>query len=116
MAGNFSPQLASVTALASILRARPEASALTWTIDPAGVLHGQQIAATGYGDVIDAVADYTGGTALHTVMSRGTDRTCLAQLVTVWRGVPVEIWASYAEPAPLPLATVAVIQAYGGAA
>ncbi|MEU8870515.1 hypothetical protein AB0D24_04980 [Streptomyces javensis] len=112
MASNSS-QIATASALVTLLTDHPELSALTWTVDTADVLHGQQTGA-GSGLIVDQAARVLGGTPVHARINRGTDRIGLAQFATVWRGVHVEVWASYATPEPRrPLGTVAVLT--GGA-
>lgn len=99
---NASPTQTVAAVLARLLSERPELEALTWPVgETPGVLKGYQVANSGSGEVIDGCADLMGGTVVRSVLNRGGDRQGIAQLVTVYDGVPVEVWASY----PLPDAT-----------
>ncbi|MER6976004.1 hypothetical protein [Streptomyces carpinensis] len=96
---NPSPEQAPAVALAQLLGHRTELSALVWVLgETPGVLKGHQIGETGNGDIIDACAELMGGTVVRSECHRGNDRQGVAQLVTCYDGVPVEVWASY----PLP--------------
>jgi hypothetical protein len=99
MKRDSSPQLAAATALVELLTARPELDRITWTVgEQPGVLIGHHIGENGTGELVDAVAEITGGTVARSTANRGEDRQGAAHLVTVYRDVPVKVWASY----PLP--------------
>ncbi|MEV6738605.1 hypothetical protein AB0N14_17420 [Streptomyces sp. NPDC051104] len=96
---NVSPEQAAAAALAQLLGHRPDLSAMVWAVgETPGVLKGHQISESGSGEIIDVCADLMGGTVVRSTLSRGDDRQGVAQLVTAYAGVPVEVWASY----PLP--------------
>lgn len=102
MKNDSSLQLTPAAALVELQAARPELHAITWTIgEQPGVLSGHHIGETGRGELMDVVADVAGGNVLHFSVSRDGDRQGVAQVVAIYRGVPVEVWASY----PLPTAT-----------
>ncbi|MFI9806245.1 hypothetical protein ACIHEJ_18130 [Streptomyces sp. NPDC052301] len=61
-------------------------------------MKGHQIAEWGNGEIIDACAAVMGGTVVRSTLNRDNDRQGVAQLVTVYAGVPVEVGAGY----PLP--------------
>ncbi|MGW2951610.1 hypothetical protein [Streptomyces eurythermus] len=67
-----------------------------------GVLTGHQITDTGRGEIIDACARALGGHVARTSHYRDKDGHGVAQLVTIYDDVPVEVWASY----PLPDTTI----------
>ncbi|MGW2075053.1 hypothetical protein ACWCPK_42705 [Streptomyces sp. NPDC001953] len=99
MSQHRSPEQAAAAALTHLLAERPELAALIWTVgESPGLLKGHQIAETGAGETIDVCAALMGGTVTRTVLNRDGDRDGLAQLATIFDGVPVEVWASY----PLP--------------
>lgn len=99
MKHDSSLQLTPAAALVELQAARPELHEITWTIgEQPGVLCGHHIAETGRGELIDIVAAVAGGTVAHSSVSRDSDRQGVAQVVTTYRGVPVQAWASY----PLP--------------
>ncbi|MFE6551645.1 hypothetical protein ACFVHS_25040 [Streptomyces sp. NPDC057746] len=99
MAEHASPACAEATALLHLLTARPELKALVWTIgDVPGLLRGQQVTETGEGEIIDACADLMGGTVVRSVLNRDGARDGIAQLVTFYEGVAIDVWASF----PLP--------------
>lgn len=99
MKRDSSPQLAAATALVELLTGRPELDRMTWTVgEQPGVLIGHHVGDSGNGELVDAVAAVIGGTVARSTATRGEDRQGAAHLVTVYRGVPVKVWASY----PLP--------------
>ncbi|MFJ3249174.1 hypothetical protein [Streptomyces sp. NPDC086782] len=99
MKPDVSPAQAASAALAQLLAQHPELDRLIWTVgETPGVLKGFQITETGTGEIIDLCAEAMGGTVARSVVGRGVDRLGVAQLVTSYDGVPVEVWASY----PLP--------------
>lgn len=100
MTAHSNSQAHAATALSQLLAEHPDVTGLTWSIDPLGVLRGERHAESGDGQIVDEVAKIIGGTAAHVCFTRDGDRQGLAQLTTVWRGVPVHVWASYPE-APL---------------
>ncbi|MFI5629135.1 hypothetical protein ACIA8E_07105 [Streptomyces sp. NPDC051664] len=69
---------------------------LTWSIDTLGTLCGEQKGMEGRGRIIDDCAQILGGTPVHVRVDGGG----FVELVTVWRGVPVQVWVSYSAPAP----------------
>ena len=90
----------------------PEVSGLTWSLTPTGVLHAEARDAKDGGLALRLCADVLGATPLIS----GWGRESLGEVVAVWRGVPVEVWESWTTTAPrLPLGTVAVLPAAGGA-
>jgi len=112
LTSNSSPQLATATALVDLLTAHPELSALEWSLDTVGVLHGYLTAEDGRGRIVDEAAAILGGTPVRASIDRDGDRVGLVSLASTWHGVNVEVWASYAETAPRrPLGTVAVLPA-----
>ncbi|MFF0395095.1 hypothetical protein ACFYSJ_04795 [Streptomyces sp. NPDC005248] len=86
-------------ALSELLDEHPDIVGLTWSIDTLGTIHGEQYAQDGNGRIVDVCAQILDGTAVHSTLNRDGDRLGLAQLNTVWREVPVEIWGSYPETA-----------------
>ncbi|MFI2434749.1 hypothetical protein [Streptomyces sp. NPDC018693] len=84
-------------ALAHLLSDHPKLSSMVWPVgDTPGVLTGHQISETGRGEIIDTCAEIMGGTVARTAQIRaGGDGQGLAQLVTTFDDVPVEVWASY---------------------
>lgn len=99
---NPSPAQTVAAVLARLLTERRELETLVWTVgETPGVLKGHLVASSGSAEVIDVCADLMGGTVVRSVTNRGGDRQGIAHLVTVYDGVPVEVWASY----PLPDAT-----------
>ncbi len=111
MPANSSPQLGAAVALVALLGAHPELSVLTWFVDPLGVLRGQQTAGVGRGDVVDDCAGILGGTPVRVKVDG--DGSGFAELAAVWRGVPVQVWATYSAP-PVPRALGTVVPAGGG--
>lgn len=99
MTAHSNLQASAATALSQLLTEHPELDGLTWKVDPIGVLHGELHAQEGDGRIVDDCAAIIGGTAVHSTLTRDGDRLGLAQLVTVWRDVHVEIWASHSEVA-----------------
>lgn len=97
MNAHASPQSTAATALSQLLQEHPELAGLAWSIDTLGTLRGEQRAQTGTGQVVDDCAQILHGTPVRTTLNRDGDHLVLAQLATVWRDVPVEIWASYPE-------------------
>jgi hypothetical protein len=93
---NCSP-IASAWALVTLLNRYPRLNALTWTVDPAGVLHGAKTDADEGGRIVDDCARFLGGTAIHATVARGSDRVTVAELATVWKGVPVDVYATYSD-------------------
>lgn len=99
MKRDSSLQLTPAAALVELQADRPELHSITWTIgDQPGVLSGHHIGETGRGELVDVVADVTGGTVAHSSVNRDGDRQGVAQIVSAYKGVPVQVWASY----PLP--------------
>ncbi|MEU6595409.1 hypothetical protein ABZ923_40490 [Streptomyces sp. NPDC046881] len=94
---NLSGNAAVAAALAHLLSDHPELSSMVWPVgETTGVLAGHQIAETGRGEIIDTCAEIMGGTVARSMQLRGAgDGQGLAQLVTTFDGVPVEVWASY---------------------
>ncbi|MFC9341405.1 hypothetical protein ACFT0G_25250 [Streptomyces sp. NPDC057020] len=97
MKQHSTPQASAATALSQLLSEHPSVTGLTWSINTLGVLEGVQHGETGQGQVVDDCAQILGGTAARTVLTRAGDRLGLAELVTVWRDVPIKVWASYPE-------------------
>ncbi|MGW1352984.1 hypothetical protein ACWCQE_27515 [Streptomyces sp. NPDC002409] len=95
MNAHLSCQLSAALALAALLVDHPEVQGITWSADPLGVLRGEQYALDGDGRVVDTCATILGGRPVRSVLDLDGDRTGLVQLATVWRGVPVEIRATY---------------------
>ncbi|MFJ6562006.1 hypothetical protein ACIQMV_19520 [Streptomyces sp. NPDC091412] len=123
------PAQAASAALAQLLARHPELDRLVWTVgETPGVLKGFQVTETGTGEIIDLCAQVMGGTVARSVLDRSGDRQGIAQLVTGYDGVPVEVWASYLLPGAdgltstelydllvgRPLGTVAVLPGGGG--
>lgn len=104
----------SALALADLLT-HPELRSLTWRIDPVGALHGELVADTGTGEAVDHCARVMGGTPARCSIGRGADRRGLAQLTTVWRGIPVTVWVTYPETSVRPLGTLVTLPAGEGA-
>ncbi|MFB7574628.1 hypothetical protein [Streptomyces sp. NPDC056165] len=99
MKRDVSPAQAASAALAQLLAHHPDLDRLVWTVgETPGVLKGYQVTETGTGEIIDLCAQVMGGTVARSVLNRGDDRLGVAQLVTSYDGVPLEVWASY----PLP--------------
>ncbi|MFE0541061.1 hypothetical protein [Streptomyces sp. NPDC058891] len=99
MSQHRSPEQAAAAALTHLLTERPELAALVWTVgESPGLLRGQQYAESGGGEILDVCADLMGGTVVRSAVGRDGDREGIAQLVTVYEGVSVEVWATY----PLP--------------
>lgn len=99
MKAHANPQSSAATALSQLLDEHPKIVGLTWSIDTLGTIHGEQHAQDGNGRIVDDCAHILGGTAVHSTLNRDGDCLGLAQLNTVWREVPVEIWGSYPETA-----------------
>lgn len=94
---------AAAAALAHLLADHPELSAVIWSVgEMPGVLTGRQINVTGRGEIVDACAKAMGGHVARTSHYRENDGHGVAQLVTVYDEVPVQVWASY----PLPDSTI----------
>ncbi|MFE4796153.1 hypothetical protein ACFRFL_13815 [Streptomyces sp. NPDC056708] len=98
MASNHSFQLGAAIALVELLSTHPELSALTWTATPVGVLRGEQRGVEGHGEIVDDCAEILGGTPDRVAVDG--DGSGFAELATVWRGVLVQVWATYSAPAP----------------
>lgn len=92
---------------------RPEASGLAWTVTPVGVLRAELKDAGDGGKAIDACSQALGATVKRTWVGQGEDRAVIAELVAVFRGVPVAVWETYRAPERLPLGAVADLS--GGA-
>jgi hypothetical protein len=90
-------EAAVAAALAHLLSDHPKLSSIIWPVgEKPGVLTGHQIAETGRGEIIDACAEIMGGTVARSMQVRaGGYGQGLAQLVTTYDGVPVEVWAGY---------------------
>lgn len=117
MSTNVSPEQAAAAALVKLLTARPELRSIVWTVgETPGVLRGHQIAETGSGEIVDACAELMGGTVAHSVLSRDSDRQGVAQLVTEYAGVSVDVWASYPLPDSHGLTSTALHQILVGRA
>jgi hypothetical protein len=91
-----SPQLLAALALSDLLIDHPEITGLTWSIDPLGTLCGERKGMEGRGQIVDDCAQILGGTPVHVAVDDGG----FVELVTVWRGVPVQVWVTYSAPAP----------------
>lgn len=111
LARNFSLQLSAATALVNLLSAHPELSVLTWTVEPLGVLRGQQTDEHERGSVVDVCASILGGTPVHVAVDG--EGSGFAEPATVWRGVNVQVWATYSAP-PMCRALGTVVPAGGG--
>ena len=121
---HLSGEAAAAAALAHLLADHPELHSVIWSVgETQGVLTGRQIDETGQGEVIDTCAKIMGGHVARTSHYRNDDGHGVAQLVTFYDDVPVEVRASYLLPdttitaAELrrvltgrPLGTVAVIK------
>lgn len=110
MEANLSPQLAAATALVELLDNHPELSALTWAVEPVGILRGTQTDAQGRGEAVEACASVLGGTPVHVAVD--ADGSGFAELAAVYRGVNVQVWVTYSVPAP-PRALGTVVPAGG---
>lgn len=111
--------IAPATALSELLTTHPEltpeASGLTWTLPPSGVLHAEARDAADDGRAVDQCAEVMGATPVRASYVNGGDRVVIAELVAVFHGVPVEVWETYRSPAPcLPLGAVVVLPSRGG--
>ena len=93
------------------MRDRPQFGVLTWTVTTVGVLRGEQTDAQGCGEIVAECARVLGGTPTRVRLNR--DGSGFAELVTVWRGVNVQVWSTYSAPAPR-RALGAVVPAGGG--
>ncbi|MFF1834142.1 hypothetical protein ACFVXE_08045 [Streptomyces sp. NPDC058231] len=96
MKAHASPQPSATLALNTLLTTHPEIEGLTWSIDTLGTLCGEQKGMEGRGRIIDDCAQILGGTPVHVRVDGGG----VVERVTVWRGVPVQVWVSYSAPAP----------------
>ncbi|WP_413808191.1 hypothetical protein [Streptomyces sp. OE57] len=92
----------------------PEASGLTWTLTPAGVIHAETRDAADGGRAVDQCAKVMGATPVRASVLHGPDRVILAELAAVWHGVPVQVWETYRAPeAPRPLGALVVLNGGG---
>ncbi|MFM9590795.1 hypothetical protein ACKI16_29835 [Streptomyces scabiei] len=127
MTEHLSPEAAAAAALAHLLAGHPELGCIAWTVGGREcVLTGHRTATAGTAEVIDRCSEVMGGTVLRSTERFG-DRggQGVAQLVTVYRGVPVHVYGTYELPgqhgltsddlnalfAARPLGTVAVLPA-----
>ncbi|QPL14085.1 hypothetical protein QEH48_gp056 [Streptomyces phage TurkishDelight] len=95
----------------------PEASGLTWTLTPSGVLHAEACDAEDGGRAVERCAKAMGATPLCTPHLSGRDRVVIARLAAVYRGVPVEVWETYRAPEEeprRPLGALVVLAPVGG--
>jgi len=78
----------------------PELCSLTWAVSPAGTLTGTATLHEGDGAAVYACARLMGGSVTHRQFTgeQGQQRLA-AQLLTSWRGVTVDVWVSYPQPA-----------------
>lgn len=106
-----SPQITAALALSDLLFHHPEITGLTWSTDPLGILRGEQTAVEGRGQIVDLCAQILGGTPVHVTVDG--DGSGFAELATVWRGVNVQVWATYCAP-PARRALGTVVPAGGG--
>ena len=113
LAGMVTPATALAELLAVHPELRPEVSGLTWSVTPAGVLHAEARDARDGGRAVERCAQALTATPLTESHLAGPDRAVIARLVSVFRGVPVEVWATYRDPERMPLGAVAVLA--GGA-
>jgi hypothetical protein len=90
---------AVAAALTHLLADHPELASVVWTVGKTpGVLEGQHVSDSGRGEIVDACAAVMGGHVARSTQYLDIDGHGLAQLVAVYDGVPVSVWASY----PLP--------------
>lgn len=108
-----SPEAAAAAALTGLLTTHPELGVIAWTVGQrSGVLHGHHTGAGETGGIIDVCARVMGGTVTRSTIARGRDVQCIAQLVTVFGGVPVDVWSSY--PLPENLASAHLLRLLAG--
>ncbi|MYR58860.1 hypothetical protein GTY54_22340 [Streptomyces sp. SID625] len=99
MTTHLTGDAAVAAALTHLLTEHPQLDALTWAVgETPGVLTGRQYAETGHGEIIDACADILGGHVVRSSQQHPAGGHGVAQLVTIYDEVPVEVWASYMLP------------------
>ena len=95
----------------------PEASGLTWTLAPSGVLRAEAVDAADGGRAVDQCAKAMGATPLRASHLDGRDRVVIARLAAVYCGAPVEVWETYRAPEEeprRPLGALVVLAPAGG--